>query len=164
MNNNAFSLATNGDDFEWRAHRLFLKEKFPSYEIFWQQFIVPLTNRPVDIHTKNDSQLRIQFPSQTIEQIHERIAILQLYYSTFRMLMKAYEKQGLAEQDLDAVEGCFSHLYSALDIAAELLGRYQLVKTSNPIESSAFNPTTSEKNSIKIRKSWQEKKSLSSRN
>jgi hypothetical protein len=117
-------IATHGDQYEQIAYQLFIRDKFPAYETFWQNFIVPLTNRPVDIHTKSDQELALQFSNETKVQIHERIAVMQLHYSVLRMLIKAYDKRKFAGTDMSAVEDSFSYLYSALDIAAELLGRY----------------------------------------
>lgn len=152
-----FNLITDGDSLEQKAYPLFLKGGFHSYEIFWQKFIVSLTNRPQDIHTKTDVELQMLFPGESIEKIHERIIILQLHYSTFRMLLKAYENKQKANKDLEAVENFFSGLYSALDISAELFGRYESIKNNTAIVSDAFDPQSSVKNSFVIRKKWQNK-------
>jgi len=148
-------LATHGDHYEQVAYPLFVKNNFPAYESFWQNFIVPLTNRPTDVYTKSDQDLAAQFPNETIDQIHEKIAVLQLHYSVLRMLLKAHEKRALAKTNIDAVEACFSHLFSALDIAAELLGKYERIRNNAVITTSAFEPLTSERNSITVRKAWQ---------
>ncbi len=150
-----YNLQNDGDVFEQKAYPLFIKNKFPSYEAFWQKFIIPLTNRPDNIYTKSDVDLQIQFPGENLEKIHERVVVLQLHYSVFRMLLKVYEKSRLAGKDIDAVEGCFSHMYSALDISAELFGRYERIKNNLPISTSAFDSASSVINSLSIRRSWQ---------
>jgi len=150
-----FNLFTNGDAFEQKAYNLFLEEKFPSYEIFWKKFIVELTNRPADVHTKTDVELKKLFPTESLEKIHERIVILQLHYSAFRMLFKAYEYIQKADKDLGAVESIFSGLYSTLDISAEMFGRYEKIKNNLPVTVDPFDPKISVQNSFKIRKKWQ---------
>ena len=68
-----FDLEKNGDKYEQEANKIFGKNNFPSYEIFWQKFIVQLTNRienPKDINVTIDSKLITRFPSESIEKIH----------------------------------------------------------------------------------------------
>lgn len=52
-----YTLARNGDGFEQHYWSLFISSDFPAYARFWTAFVVPLTNRPSDIHFKDDSQL-----------------------------------------------------------------------------------------------------------
>ena len=152
-----FNLLENGDDVERKGYKLFLEFQFPSYEVFWQKFIIPLTNRPIDIHTKPDVELQKLFVGENIEKIHERTIILQLHYSVFRMLFKAHEIMKIASKDLDAVESFFSNMYSALDISAELFARYEKIKNNIPITIDPFDSRTSVKNSYSLRKGWQNK-------
>lgn len=51
-----FSLQNDGDTAE-KENYTFINENFPRYEIWWQKNVVPLTNRPNNIHFKNESEL-----------------------------------------------------------------------------------------------------------
>jgi hypothetical protein len=156
-----FNLLNNGDNNEREAYPLFIKDRFPSYEIFWQKFIVQLTNRVEnhnDINLTIDSKLIARFPLESIEKIHERMAISQLHYSALIMLLKAYKQIAPASKNLDSLENCFSHLYSALDISAELFARYERLKNNLPITDDSFDPITSVDQSKKIRRDWQRNK------
>lgn len=155
-----FNLFNNGDMYEREAYPLFVKTQFSSYEIFWQKFIVQLTNRiknTNDINLTIDSELQIRFPTENIEKIHERMVISQLHYSALRMLLKAHKQISQSAKDLDSLENCFSHLYSALDISAELFARYEKLKNNLSISDDPFNPATSVNTSLKIRREWQKK-------
>lgn len=156
-----FNLINNGDKYEQEACSLFIKKKFPSYEIFWQKFIVQLTNRVENINDINltiDSKLQIRFPTENIEKIHERMVIFQLHYSALRMLLKTRKQISQSAKDLDSLENCFSYLYSALDISAELFARYERFKNNLPIIDDPFNPQTAVKNSMALRRDWQRNK------
>jgi len=41
-----YTIQKNGDSIERESWKLFAKTSFPSYEKFWQSFVVPLTQRP----------------------------------------------------------------------------------------------------------------------
>ena len=151
-----FNLLENGDGLERYAYPLFLKDSFPSYEKFWKIFIVPLTNRPENINSKNDKDLQKIFPKETLEVIHERMVILQLHYSVLSKLVNAYGNIIPAKKDMFAVESFFSCIYSALDISAEMFGRFSNLKNGK-VSSDAFDPSLSVKISRKVRKEWQEK-------
>ena len=51
-------LATNGDVLERQCWTDFVAKEFPGYEVFWYWYVVPLTNRPADIHFKTDKELK----------------------------------------------------------------------------------------------------------
>lgn len=150
-----FTIPINGDNYEKEAYDIFLKNKFPSYELFWQKFITILSNLPTDVHTKSDDELIKIFPGESIEMIHERVIILQLHYSVLRMLFKAHKDIKKSAQDMDAVINFFASIYSAIDISAELFGRYDRFKKGVSIVVDPFDPVTSQIDSMKIRKGWQ---------
>lgn len=150
-----FNLLENGDALERYAYPLFLRDSFPSYEKFWQLFIAPLTNRPENINTKSDEEIQKIFPNETLEVIHEKVVILQLHYSVLSKLVNAYGNIIPAKKEMFAVESFFSCIYSALDISAEMFGRFNNLK-NRKVNSDAFNPFLSVKISRKIRKEWQE--------
>ena len=47
-----YTLLNDGDGFEQHYWPLF-SSIFPSYERYWELRVVPLTNRPTDIHFKS---------------------------------------------------------------------------------------------------------------
>lgn len=51
------TLLANGDSFEKHYWNQFLVTEFPSYEKYWAKHIVPMTNRPINIHFKTSTQL-----------------------------------------------------------------------------------------------------------
>src|SRR5690348_2963663 len=117
-----YTLKADGDDIEEVACGLFLDAKLPSYEKFWQKFVAPLTGRPQDIRFKTDPDLQKDYPSETLEGIHERLCIAQLHYSALNFLKAAHDGKRAADKAFDGIEKCLSSLYSALDISAELFG------------------------------------------
>ena len=47
----------DGDPLEKEMWDMFIQHFFPNYELFWREFVVPKTNRPYDIRTKEDTPL-----------------------------------------------------------------------------------------------------------
>jgi hypothetical protein len=140
-----FSLATDGDYFECRYWALFIRDQFPSYEKFWLRFVVPLTNRPKDIHFKTDSELSAV--GKTASDVHTA----QLNYSVLKHLARCFDvlrllkdSVGMEQQDL-LLEGIV-RLVGAQDNAFELLERF-----NNPQKNyTAFNENASEQ----ARRAW----------
>lgn len=92
------TLAKDGDYIEKNYWDSFIEKEFPNYEAFWAKFVVPLTNRPTDIHFKPDSELIT--PSKTKEVVHQEICIAQLTYSVLRHLARAYDLRNLLESNV----------------------------------------------------------------
>ncbi len=160
MHIRTFQISADGDYFEKKGYGPFLQTKLPSYESFWQSFIVPITNRSFNVHDigmKTDEDLNRQFPSEHINKAHERVIIAQLHYSAFRMMLRAYECIPNADTEPSTFEMFFSSIYSALDISAELFGRYARFRSDKIIFADPFDPQGAEKESKKIRKGWQQK-------
>ena len=148
-----YSLSVDGDGFEKSTYELFLNSKFPNYENFWNKFVVPLTNRPTNVFFKNDTELQKLYPSDSKEKIHERICIAQLHYSSLIFLRSAFDGCNNASINFGEVVRCFSNLYSALDISAELFGRYDRLQ-NNGVMIDNFDQN-SVADAIEIRKKWQ---------
>jgi len=147
-----YALDKDGDSFEQHYHGLFIKNNFPNYENFWQTFVVPLTNRPTDIHFKNDKELA------QIGKTANDVCIAQLHYSILRHLARAYDlaKSSMIDQDILA-EGVV-HISGSLDIAFELLERF--------LNPSKYDPWLEEKDRVsgkiggkEARKVWQNNRS-----
>jgi hypothetical protein len=132
MESKIIKLETDGDQFEINYWPLFIKDSFPSYEKFWLEFVVPLTNRPGNGHFKTDDELKV------ISKNTSDICIAQLNYSILKHLAQCWhilrdlkDNTGLEQVDL-LTEG-FSRLVGAQDNAFEIMGRI-----SNPLEYRAF--------------------------
>jgi len=117
------TLLKDGDDFEKHYCTQFLSTDFPSYESYWAKHIVPMTNRPTNIHFKDSSSLT----SAGITA--DDICKAQLHYTTFRHLVRSFEiRNGLIAKtqtviDTDILtEGLF-HIAAAQDVAFEFLQR-----------------------------------------
>ncbi len=150
-----FKLAIDGDECEKKAYDLFLRDKFPSYEAFWSNFVVELTNRPNDVHLKSDVDLGTIFQRESVKQLHQRVAISQLHYSVLRMLLKAWKCMEKSERDVSEVENFFSSIYSAIDISAELFNRFYDMKEGVCDGPDPFDPQSCESDSLRRRKNWQ---------
>jgi hypothetical protein len=114
-----YQLATDGDRYEIDYYPLFIQTEFPSYEVFWQKFIVPLTRRPTDIHTKNDTELA------QMGRTPNDICIAQLHYSVLRHLIRAYDIQRTHTMGVDHAFFGLTAVCGAHDVAFELLERFR---------------------------------------
>ena len=113
-----FTLATDGDAYEQKYYLAFIKNEFPCYDAFWVKHVVPLTNRPTDIHFKTDVQLR------AVGKTEHDLCIAQLHYTVLRHLTRVFEirRPGIVSVD-DLTDGIV-RLAGAQDVAFELLERY----------------------------------------
>lgn len=143
-------LAIDGDDFERHCWDLFIQSQFPSYESFWLKFVVPLTNRPNNVHFKSDSELTV------INKSKADLCIAQLNYSVLRHLMRSFETLRALEnsvgldQQLNLLSEGMARLVGAQDNAFELLER-----SKNPTSYQPFL----EKDGKKAREAWQNNQS-----
>lgn len=128
----AATLLKDGDDFEKHYWTQFLATEFPSYESYWAKHIVPMTNRPTNIHFKDSLQL------SSAGFTADDICKAQLHYTTFRHLVRAFEirnklitkQQTVLDTDLLS-EGLF-HIAAAQDVAFEFLQRVTEPNTFDP--------------------------------
>lgn len=118
-----YHLAIDGDSYEQRYWSLFIQNQFKCYEDFWIKNITPLTNRPTNIHFKTDKELA------QIGKTANEICIAQLHYSVLRHLIRVFDIQNKGSIDLDNLTEGMVRLCGALDVAFELLERFQ-----NPIK------------------------------
>ena len=122
----AYVLAVDGDDREKSSWNRFLASSFPSYEAFWVKHVVPLTNRPVDIHFKEDAALLANGKTP------EDIAIAQLHYTILKHLLSAFDIKNVPNPDELALLAGLSSLVGAQDVAFEVLERYTNLGTYDP--------------------------------
>ncbi len=121
-----YSLKTDGDAVEIAAYDDFIKPHFPSYEVFWQKFVVPLTHRPGDKQLKTDAELA------AIAKGHAELCLAQLHYSMLRQLDRSRRIMRDANFGVDHLVFALSTLVGAQDCAFELLERF-----TNP---TAYDP------------------------
>lgn len=112
----AFQLALHGDRVEQAAWPLFVRDRFPEYEVFWQLFVVPLTNRVTDA---NDVSFRAQPELDQEGRPAWHVAVAQLHYTTLLHLLRAWEIRQRRVAFIEAI----ARLSAATDTAFELLGR-----------------------------------------
>lgn len=135
-----YKLAIDGDGIEKFFWDKFIKNQFPSYEKFWQKFVVPLTDRPSNIHFKNDRELR------RINKTAHDICLAQLHYSVLRHLARAYLILNSNNPiGLDELTEGMARICGALDVADEFLERLR--------NSTKYDPW-SEKDGEKARHEW----------
>jgi len=133
VHTSTYRLAVDGDNLERHYWGLFIKDQFPSYERFWLKFVVPLTNRPTNIHFKTDEDLA------KINKSKSDLCIAQLNYSIIRHLICCFDilislrnGAGIGQQ-LDLLQEGITRLVGAQDNAFELLERLK-----NPNKYNAF--------------------------
>lgn len=121
-----YTLLTDGDRFEKSYENKFLSSSFPEYEQFWQKHVIPLTNRPSNIHFKDNATL------STGGFDEEDVCIAQLHYTILRHLGAVYDLLQNRHPYLDELTVVFSRLVGAQDVAFELLERYSNRGTYDP--------------------------------
>jgi hypothetical protein len=148
---NGINLRSNGDSFEQRYYDRFIANEFPSYEEFWLSFIVPITNRPENIHFKNDQELAALGSGD-----HE-LCIAQLHYSVLRHMARVYDIRSLRPLNLNGLTEGMVHLVGAQDVSFELLARYVNPNTYDPWLSRGRRGV---QGSLDARRSWQERENF----
>lgn len=126
-----YSLIPDGDRLEQTNYRLFIEREFPSYETFWINNIVSLTNRPADILFKTDAELSVGGKTQ------EDICIAQLHYTVLNHLARVYEFRQIKPLNFNQFTESIVRLSSATDVADELLGRYTNKGIADPWNETA---------------------------
>lgn len=118
-----YGILNNGDVLEIKYWLAFMADQFPAYEVYWYHKIVPLTNRPRNIHFLKSAELE----ERGIDP--EEVCKAQLHYTTFKHLVRTFEiisELKISSQVWDEVsvlgEG-FYHLCAAQDVAFEFLQR-----------------------------------------
>jgi len=122
-------LANHGDALEKSFWPLFGNE-FPSYEIYWRKYSVPLTKRDgatYSHHFKSDKELAKLSPARTKFDID----LAKLHYATLWHLTAVYRLRHLDDLllELDSFTHCITRLSSARDTAAAFAGIAHLMGT-----------------------------------
>ena len=104
------TLSEDGDGFEQR-HWGLLRDTWPSYEVFWREFVVPLTGRPEDIGLRPGTGLLLE-------------EMCMAHYSIFHHLVKAHlllESLGRVGTLPRTEEDIFFHMAAATEMIDRLL-------------------------------------------
>jgi len=113
-----YPIKTEGDGIEVAAYDVLIKSYFPSYEVFWQKFVVPLSHRPGDKQLKTDAELAV------IGKGHAELCLAQLHYSVLRQLDRSRRLMLDPNFSVDHLVFALSTLVGAQDCAFELLERF----------------------------------------
>jgi hypothetical protein len=131
-----YTLQSDGDAIEKSLFSPLIQPHFPSYEVFWQKFVTPLTRRPADIQFRTDTELA------TIGFGPEHVCIAQLHYTVLVQLGRCLSlctQQDFAvghrvldmsclcmrqEFSVNHLVWAMSCLVGAQDVAFELLERF----------------------------------------
>jgi len=143
------NLQNDGTSFEKKYYNLFLVNEFPSYERFWFNFIVPITNRPANIYLKTDQEL------DAMGRRNHDVCIAQLHYSVLMHLARVYDIKSLRPLNMNGLIEGMVRLVGAQDVAFELLERYINPDTYDPWISTGKGEL---KGGREARISWQNKK------
>ncbi len=135
------TLEDDGDDFEKLYWNIFIREKFPYYEVYWQNCIVPLTERPKSIHIKTNSQLK------KIGKSEHDVKLAQLHYTILRGLISVYNIKVKRDLNMDDFIEGFIRFSNTLDSIYEFLERI-----CNP---NNYDPWR-ERDSLNARKNWRQ--------
>lgn len=143
----SYNLLNDGDGIEKKYWSKFIQNQFPAYEKFWIRNVTPLTNRPINIHFKTDNELR------KIGKSANDICLSQLHYSILKHLARAFDILISRDINLDNLIEGMVRLNGALDIAFELLERF-----NNPTKYNAWldkKKNSSDLGGKEARENWQ---------
>ncbi|HPR58596.1 MAG TPA: hypothetical protein PK915_09530 [Bacteroidales bacterium] len=149
-----YQIVADGDSVEKYYWPIFLEDRFPSYEKYWQLRIVPLTNRPKNINFKSDSEL------QKLGFNDEDICLAQLHYTIFRHMARSFEickHLESKEHDLfysDYLSEGFYHIVAAQDVAFEFLQRLKKTSFYDPWASKKKESLSNKEASFEARRTW----------
>jgi len=116
-----------GDKIERYGWPVFGKSRFPYYEKFWRLFVVPKTNRPIDIHYKKG----IEISQKEICSIHYSI------YSHFYSIYDFIENHAI---DRTTFDFCFMRLSNICDLVEEFLFKLSIDKKLIHEDHTLFTP------------------------
>ena len=133
----AFSIESDGDDWEKRYWEAFASERFRSYEDFWLAHVVPLTNRRATDRLSGDLRIRLRTDAELAAdgRGNEDVAIAQLHYTLLLHVGRVWELLDQAGAftsdgagwtaffDQNYFFESFTRLSGASDVADELLER-----------------------------------------
>lgn len=146
-----YFLIKDGDVLEQKYWNKFVEKDFPSYEKYWQIYIVPLTNRPYNKRFKTDEELK-----KIIKNDHD-IYLAQLHYTILKHLGRVYDLINSTEQlNYDNLVEGLTRICGALDVADEFLER-----NCNPEQYRAWDIPKSIKARLERRKKENPNKNIS---
>lgn len=108
-----YKLENDGDPLEQKSWYLFIKDKFPNYEKFWQRYVVPKTNRPEDIFLKAE-----------YSNNENVVFITQIHYSIIQHFFSIYKTCDEKILDFLTFEYLYPKLTTIFDLTEDLLFRF----------------------------------------
>jgi len=150
-----YTLLKDGDGFEQLYWKEFIENTFPTYEKYWARRIVPLTNRPLNIHFKSSLEIgKLGFSP-------EDICLAQLHYTILRHLVRSYnilkylEKHDQSIFDIDYLSEGLFHVTASQDVAFEFLQRLKTPNQYDPWAPTKKMSNTNQDASKEARQKWQ---------
>src|SRR5665213_3627288 len=136
-----------GDKIERLGWPVFGRDKFPNYEVFWQHFVVPSTNRNQNIHFASDTDQK----DREIASIH--YAIFHSFYLIYAWL--GSQARSVEEED-KSFEYSSMKLSNVCDLVEELLFKLLIVTgkldENDPLIQVAFQEPALNKKVAEIKK------------
>jgi hypothetical protein len=145
-----YTLIKDGDPTEQGYYETLIAKYFPSYEVFWQKFVTPLSQRPANFRFKDDQQLEASGKTD-----HD-VCLAQLHYSILLHLIRAYKLLQQSPVLSDHLLFGLTALCGAQDIAFELLERFQNPREYPPWPVQKAGATTDDAGK-RARHKWQQK-------
>ena len=121
-----YTLLEHVDAIEVSLFAPLIQPSFPSYETFWQKFVIPLTNRPANIQLRSDAELA------ALGFGPHHVCLAQLHYTILRQLARCYQLAQDPRFGIDHLVFAMSSLVGSQDVAFELLERFAHPATYNP--------------------------------
>jgi hypothetical protein len=108
-----------GDKTERNGWPLFAQAKFPNYELFWSHFVVPRTDRPLNIHLSSNTS------SQEGEIASIHYSIFSSFYVVYAWLASV---DGSPEKEEQSFEYSCMKLSNICDLVEELLFKILILR------------------------------------
>ena len=111
-----YFLKEDGDGLERNCWEKFIKKDFPSYEKYWQKYVIPLTNRPANSHFKTKEEL------EKINKGENDVYLAQLHYTVLKHLSRVSEMLEFSKPiGYNKLFEGITRICAALDVADEFL-------------------------------------------
>ena len=121
-----YTLLEHGDAIEAFLFAPLIQPSFPSYETFWQKFVIPLTNRPANIQLRSDAELA------ALGFGPHHVCLAQLHYTILRQLARCYQLAQDPRFGIDHLVFAMSSLVGSQDVAFELHASWSRTECRRP--------------------------------
>ncbi len=144
------SFAKNGDNNEHKYGSTF-KNQFPNCELFWQQIIVPVTNRIDPTKTQGWEQIK-----RRVGVSDDVLNMIYLHYTIFLHLVYAFDH--LSNPRISSFVNFYTHLGSICDLAEDFLLQIYLIVNECKNCTSPLLQEMKKEAFIEIAGKWYDKK------